>query len=87
METPTTQLTYRTSKQIYAGRANRIAIKHHLGRTVAIIEIRISGNKDSRAAMNDFVEKTIDFLRRGIHVSDGRFVSTVAEGPRWAFTR
>lgn len=59
---------YRTSNDIYAGRANRIAVKHHLGRTVAIIEIMSPGNKDSRAALRDFVDKSIDFLRAGVHV-------------------
>ena len=49
-------------------RANRIVVKHHLGRIVAVIEILSPGNKDSRAALRDFVDKTIDFLRRGIHV-------------------
>ncbi len=68
LEPPTTTITFRTSKQIYAGRANRIAIKHHLGRTVAVIEILSPGNKDSRAAVRDFLDKTIDFLRAGIHV-------------------
>lgn len=56
------------TKEIYSMRANRIVIKHHLGRIVAVIEIVSPGNKDSRAALRDFVEKTIDFLRRGIHV-------------------
>ena len=57
-----------TAKEIYSGRANRIVIKHHLGRTVAVIEILSPGNKDSRAALRDFVDKTIDLLRAGIHV-------------------
>ncbi|MBI4601940.1 MAG: hypothetical protein HY721_08255 [Planctomycetes bacterium] len=58
----------RTSKEFYSGRANRIVVKHHLGRTIAVIEIVSPGNKDSRAALRDFVEKTTDFLRAGIHV-------------------
>jgi hypothetical protein len=58
----------RRSKEIYAGRANRIVVKQHLGRTVAVIEILSPGNKDTRAALRDFVDKTIDFLRAGIHV-------------------
>jgi hypothetical protein len=65
---PITQIVRRSSNEIYAGRANRIVIKHHLGRIVAVIEILSPGNKDSRSAMLDFVEKTIDFLRAGIHV-------------------
>lgn len=62
LDRPTAQLTYRTTKQIYAGRANRIAIKHYLGRTVAVIEILSPGNKDSRAAVRVFVDKTIDIM-------------------------
>lgn len=68
LERPTATITDRTTKEIYAGRANRIVIKHHLGRTVAVIEILSPGNKDSRAAVRDFVDKTIDFLRVGVHV-------------------
>lgn len=65
---PVTRIMWRTSKEIYSGRANRIVVKHHLGRIVAVIEILSPGNKDSRAALRDFVDKTIDFLRAGIHV-------------------
>jgi hypothetical protein len=68
VERPTTTIVRRTTKEIYAGRANRIVVKHHLGRIIAAIEILSPGNKDSRAALRDFVEKTIDFLRKGIHV-------------------
>lgn len=50
------------------GRANRISIKHHLGKTIAIIEIISPGNKDTRASIQDFLNKTLDFLRTGIHV-------------------
>ena len=65
---PVTRIVRRTTKEIYSGRANRIVIKHHLGRIVAVIEILSPGNKDSRASLRDFVDKTIDFLRAGIHV-------------------
>lgn len=68
IERPVARIIRRTTKQIYATRANRIVIRHHLGRIVAVIEIVSPGNKDSRAALRDFVEKTIDFLRKGIHV-------------------
>ena len=56
-----------TTKELYSNRANRIVVRHHLGRIVAVIEIISPGNKDSRAALRDFVEKTVDFLRAGIH--------------------
>ena len=65
---PITGIVSRTTKEIYAVRANRIIVRHHLGRIVAVIEIVSPGNKDSRAALRDFVEKTIDCLRAGIHV-------------------
>ncbi len=65
---PATRFVGGTSKQIHATRANRIVVKHRLGRTIAVIEIVSPGNKDSRAALRDFVEKVIDFLRAGIHV-------------------
>lgn len=68
LEPPVARFVGRSTKQIYANRANRIVVKHRLGRTVAVIEIVSPGNKDSRAALRDFVEKVIDFLRAGIHV-------------------
>jgi hypothetical protein len=68
MAPPVTRIVRRTTKEIYASRANRIVVKHHLGRIVALIEIVSPGNKDSRAALRDFLEKTVDCLRRGIHV-------------------
>ncbi len=69
MPPPLTRIVRRTTKEIYASRANRIVVKHHLGRIVAVIEIVSPDNKDSRAALRDFVEKTVDCLRKGIHVS------------------
>jgi len=68
MEPPATTFVGRTAKQFYAARANRIVVKHRLGRTLAVIEIVSPGNKDSRAALRDFVDKIVDFLRAGIHV-------------------
>ena len=68
MEPPVSQIVRRSDKQIYAGRANRIVVRHHLGRILAVIEILSPGNKDSRAALRDFVEKTVQFLQEGVHV-------------------
>ncbi len=65
---PVTSIVQRSSREIDSARANRIVVKHHLGRIIAVIEIMSPGNKDSRAALRDFVEKTIDFVRAGIHV-------------------
>jgi hypothetical protein len=57
----------RTDAQLYARKANRIAIKQGLGRVVAMIEIVSPGNRDSRHAVGAFVSKAVDFLRNGIH--------------------
>ena len=65
LEPPVTKMVHRSDKEIYASRANRIVIRHHLGRIVAVIEIVSPGNKDTRAALRDFVEKTVQFLREG----------------------
>lgn len=68
MAPPNARIVRRTNKEIYAGRANQITIRHHLGKIIAVIEIVSPGNKDSRAALRDFVEKAIDMLRKGIHI-------------------
>jgi hypothetical protein len=68
LERPVTKIVRQTGNEIYAVRANRIVVRHHLGRIVAVIEIVSPGNKDSRSALRDFVEKAIDILRRGIHL-------------------
>ena len=68
MEAPATRIVQRSADEIYADRANRIVIRHHLGRIVAIIEIVSPGNKDKRGAIRNFVEKTIDFIQAGVHV-------------------
>ena len=63
-EPPMTRFVRRTTSSLTPACANRIVVRHHLGRIVAVLEIVSPGNKDSRAALRDFVEKTIDFLRR-----------------------
>ena len=68
MQPPAVQIVHRSESELYAARANRIVIRHHLGRIVAVIEIVSPGNKDTRKALHDFVEKTVEFLQAGIHV-------------------
>lgn len=68
LETPNTSIVRETTNEIYADRSNRVVVKHHLGRIVAAVDMLSPGNKDSRAAMEDFVEKTIDFMRKGVHL-------------------
>jgi hypothetical protein len=56
-----------TEAALYARKANRIAIRHALGRVVAMIEVVSPGNKDSKHAVASFVAKAVDFIRNGIH--------------------
>lgn len=53
---------------VYAIRANRISIRHSLGRVVAVIEIVSPGNKSSRHALRSFVAKVEELLRQGINM-------------------
>src|SRR5262249_29456437 len=66
--TPKTRHIIRAEQDVSAARANRITIRHPLGRVVCVIEIVSPGNKGSRAALRSFVEKTVDFLRHGVHM-------------------
>lgn len=68
LQPPNTRLVRRSTNQIFANRANRIVVKHHLGRIVAVIEIVSPGNKDSRASLRDFVDKAIALLKKGVHL-------------------
>ena len=54
---------------VYAARADRVAVRHVSGdRIVAFIELVSPGNKHSRTAVDDFVNKAIDILNDGIHL-------------------
>ncbi len=65
---PIARIVRRTTKELYSRRANRIVVKHHLGRIIAVIEIVSPGNKDGKSALRDFVQKSFDFLRAGVHL-------------------
>lgn len=65
-ETPATKIVRKSSKEHYADLANRIVIKHGLGQTVAVIEIVSPGNKDSRRAFKQFLDKSLAFIDQGI---------------------
>ena len=63
-----TTTTRHSIKKTFAGLANRIVVKRHLGRIVSIIEIVSPGNKDNKAAIRQFLDKTLEFLHGGVHV-------------------
>lgn len=58
----------RAEVDIYAERADRLAIRDPLGDVVAIIEIVSPGNKSGIAAARSFVDKAVRFLRQGVNL-------------------
>jgi hypothetical protein len=68
LELPKTRIHRHTDKAYYAEKADRITIRHHLGRIVAFIEILSPGNKDGDRALEQFVAKIADAMQQGIHV-------------------
>lgn len=65
---PRADLTRRREMGIYAGRANRITIRHRHGRVVAVVEVVSPGNKAGRAEFRKFVEKSADLVLQGVHL-------------------
>jgi Protein of unknown function (DUF4058) len=65
---PTARVIARLERINYAKRANRVLIRHGLGKVVAIIEIVSPGNKESRHAIRSFVEKAADILSQGVNL-------------------
>lgn len=65
---PKARHVIRAAQEIQAARGNRITIRHPLGQVVCVIEIVSPGNKASRSGLRAFVEKTIEFLRQGVHL-------------------
>jgi hypothetical protein len=57
-----------TEAASYAAKANRIGVRNSLGELVAVVEIVSPGNKDRGHSIRAFVEKTLDFLEKGVHV-------------------
>jgi len=68
LDPPATEMVFRTDEQLYSDRANRIVIKHHMGRTIAVIELVSPGNKSSQHKIQDFVKKVVEFISNGVHV-------------------
>jgi hypothetical protein len=65
---PRARFTTSAPADPYAATANRIVIRHRLGRVVAVIEIVSPGNKESQNALRAFVEKAYEFLLGGINL-------------------
>jgi Protein of unknown function (DUF4058) len=65
---PRMRLIRRSDAEIYAGKANRITVRHRHGKVVAVVEIVSPGNKGSRAEFRSFVEKSADLIQQGVHL-------------------
>ncbi|HKI20867.1 MAG TPA: DUF4058 family protein, partial [Isosphaeraceae bacterium] len=66
---PKTRFVSQSAEEdLYAAKADRIAIRHPLGEVVAIIEIVSPGNKNCQHAIRSFTEKALDLLFGGIHL-------------------
>jgi hypothetical protein len=65
---PTARVIARIERVNYAKRADRVVIRHGLGKVVAMIEVVSPGNKDSRAALRSFVEKAANILDQGVNL-------------------
>ena len=80
-EPPQTRHVLHAKDEALAARGNRIAIRHPLGEIVSVIEIVSPGNKGSRSALRAFVDKTVDFLRDGVHVLVVDLIPPAARDP------
>jgi hypothetical protein len=65
---PRARVIRRHEGEVYARKANRIAIRHRHGHVVAVIEIVSPGNKSSKSELRAFVEKSVDLIPQGIHL-------------------
>jgi hypothetical protein len=65
---PRTRHVIRHDADVYARKADRIAVRHRHGDVVSVIEIVSPGNKASRAEFRSFVEKSTELLRQKIHL-------------------
>ena len=65
---PQTRVIRRNEADIYAAKANRIAVRHRHGEIVAVIEIVSPGNKASRGEFSAFVKKSAELIRQNVHL-------------------
>ncbi len=79
---PKTRHIIQAQQRNSANRANRVTIRHSLGRVVCVIEIVSPGNKSGRSALRSFVDKTVDFLNKGVHLLVVDFFPPTARDPQ-----
>lgn len=67
-EPDVTEFVIPVETERYASKANRVVVRHSLGKVVAVVELVSPGNKDSRHALRSFVEKTVGLLYDNINL-------------------
>lgn len=66
---PKTTLTAEVDLRRYAGKSNRISIRHSSGdRVVAVIELVSPGNKSSKRGLESFVRKAAELIEGSVHL-------------------
>lgn len=65
---PQTRVVRGRDADVYSARANRLTVRHRHGEVVAVVEIVSPGNKSSKAEFRNFLEKSVDLVRQGIHL-------------------
>ena len=77
---PKTRIIAETEMSEYASKRRTIIIRHTSGdRVIALIEIMSPGNKESKRAIDSFLEKALEALDRGYHLL---IVDLFPPGPR-----
>jgi hypothetical protein len=76
---PKTHFVIPAEVESYAAKANRIVVRHSLGKIVAVVELVSPGNKDSRHALRSFIEKSIGLLYDNINLL---VIDPLPPGPR-----
>ena len=61
-------ISQETDAEIYAARANRVAVRNADGELVAVVEIVSPGNKHNSRAIKEFIKKTTRFLNQGVNL-------------------
>ena len=65
---PRAQTKWKSTPEVYADKANQVTVRHRHGKVIAVIEIVSPGNKHSAVEFRNFVEKSSELIRQGIHL-------------------
>lgn len=66
---PQVKYRFKAEGDLYAAKASAVVIRHVSGHhVVAVLEVVSPGNKHSRSAIGQFVDKAVGMLRAGIHL-------------------